>query len=75
MEIFIYFAQIVIAVILIITILLQAKGSGLGGMMGGSGGGASFRTRRGLERRLFQATIALGIIFILLSMVSVRLTA
>ena len=62
--------QILISVTLIIVILLQVKGQGMGNVFGGSSTG--FRTRRGLEKTFFQATIALIVVFILISVLSVR---
>ncbi len=64
--------QIVISVTLILVILLQAKGSGFGAALGGMSGGSVFRTKRGLERTLFQATILLIIVFIFVSFLSVQ---
>ena len=63
--------QIVISVILILVILLQVKGSGFGAALGGMSGGSVYRTKRGLERTLFQATILLAIVFIFISFLSV----
>ena len=62
--------QILISVTLIIVILLQVKGQGMGNVFGGASTG--FRTRRGLEKTLFQATIGLIFVFILISVLSVR---
>jgi preprotein translocase subunit SecG len=59
-------AQIVIAILLMAAILMQNRGSGLGGVFGGSGG--VYLTKRGLEKKLFIATIVLAVIFILLSL-------
>jgi len=64
-------AQIIIAVMVIGVILAQAQGGGLGGIFGG-GGESTFRTRRGVERTLFRFTIILVVVFILLSILSVR---
>ena len=64
--------QILISIVLITTILLQAKGSGFG--MGLGGTTSSFRTRRGLEKTLFQATIFLTVLFLAMSAWSVRAT-
>jgi preprotein translocase subunit SecG len=64
--------QIVISVILIIVVLLQVKGSGFGAALGGMSGGGVFRTKRGLEKTLFQATIILTIVFIFVSFLSVE---
>ena len=63
--------QIVISVILIVVILLQVKGSGFGAALGGMSGGSVYRTKRGLERTLFQATILLDVVFIFVSFLSV----
>lgn len=54
-------AQIVISILLVVAILLQARGTGLGGVFGG--GGEVFRTKRGLEKTLFTATIVLAVLF------------
>jgi preprotein translocase subunit SecG len=58
--------QLVIAIILIIVILLQSKGSGLSGVFGGSGN--VFMTKRGFEKKLFIATIILAILFFAVSL-------
>jgi preprotein translocase subunit SecG len=55
-------SQVVIAIILVVVILVQNKGTGLSGVFGGSGG--VFRTKRGMEKHLNTATIILSIIFI-----------
>ena len=70
---FIYIAQILIAILLTLVLLLQAKGSGVGTALGGGSGG-SFRTRRGVEKTLFQLTIVLAVIFLTVSIVSVQQT-
>ena len=62
--------QILISVALVAVILLQVKGQGMGGVFGG--GSTGFRTRRGLEKTLFQLTILLIVVFILVSFLSVR---
>ncbi len=64
--------EIIIALLLITLILLQAKGSGLGSIFGQDG--AIFRTRRGAEKVIFQITIVTGVIFCLLSLLTVRLS-
>lgn len=63
--------QITISIILIVVVLLQVKGSGFGAALGGMSGGGVYRTKRGLERTLFQATIMLVCAFILISFLSV----
>ncbi len=65
-------AQIVIAVALILTVLLQVRGGGLGGIFGQPD--SVYRTKRGVEKTLFQLTIALVVIFITLSLISVWLS-
>jgi preprotein translocase subunit SecG len=65
-------AEIVVSVALILVIILQARGSGFGGALGGSS--SFFRTRRGTEKTLFQLTIVLVVIFILISAWSVTST-
>jgi len=60
-------SQIVVAVLLMLAILMQNTSSGLGGVFGGGGGGV-YLTKRGLEKKLFIATIVLAVIFILLSL-------
>ena len=53
--------QIVLALLLIIVTILQQRGSNAGMAFGG--GGESFRSKRGLEKFLFYATIVLAILF------------
>ena len=59
-------AQIVVAILMMVAILLQNRGAGLGGVFGGTGG--VYLTKRGLEKKLFIATIILAALFILLSL-------
>ena len=73
MQTFLNIAQIVISVALVLVILLQVRGGGLGGIFGQAD--SVFRTRRGLERRLFQVTVALVVLFIIFSIVSIRVAA
>lgn len=55
--------QLVSAVLLIILILVQNRGTGLGSAFGGEG--SVYRTKRGLERNIFAATIILAIVFLI----------
>ncbi|HNM78869.1 MAG TPA: preprotein translocase subunit SecG, partial [Tepidiformaceae bacterium] len=64
MDLFLNVLQILVSTILIVVVLLQVKGSGFGAALGGMSGGSVYRTKRGLERTLFQATILLVIAFI-----------
>jgi preprotein translocase subunit SecG len=62
-------AQIIISVALVVVILMQTKSSGgLGGIFGGDG--SVFRTRRGVERTLFNFTIVLSVAFLVVSLLS-----
>ncbi|MGK2965275.1 MAG: preprotein translocase subunit SecG [Tepidiformaceae bacterium] len=70
-ETFLNYLQILVSGILIVVILLQVKGSGFGAALGGMSGGSVYRTKRGLERTLFQATILLTLVFIAISFLSV----
>lgn len=54
-------AQIILAALLIIAILLQQRGAGLSGAFGGEGG--VYSTRRGAEKVIFAATIVIAILF------------
>jgi preprotein translocase subunit SecG len=66
---FLNIIQIVVSVTLVVVIIIQVRGQG-GGLFGSAEG--SFRTRRGLEKTLFQFTIGLVGVFIATSMISVR---
>ena len=54
--------MIIISVVLVLVVLLQGKGSSFSGAMGGDTGSIN-RTRRGLEKTLFQFTIIIGVVF------------
>jgi preprotein translocase subunit SecG len=58
--------QLIVSVALTFSILLQSRGSGLGGTFGGDS--AVYRSRRGIERRLWQFTIVLIVLFVLFSL-------
>lgn len=63
-------AQILVAAALIAVIMLQARSGGLGGIFGQPD--TVYRTRRGVEKSLFQFTIALTVLFVILSILIVR---
>jgi preprotein translocase subunit SecG len=65
-------AQIVLSVALILAIMLQVKGGGLGGIFGQAD--SVYRTRRGIEKTLFQLTVVLAVIFVIISIVALRVT-
>ena len=71
MEVFLKVTQIVLAIALVFVILLQVRGGGLGGIFGQAD--TVFRTRRGLERTLFQLTVVLVVIFVVLAIVTLRM--
>jgi len=73
MQTYLNVAQIVVAVALILAALLQVRGGGMGGIFGQAD--TVYRTKRGVEKTLFQLTIALAIIFIILSLVSVWISS
>jgi len=61
--------QIILGVAVIIFILLQVRSAGLGSAFGGSAGSV-FKTRRGVERLIFNITIVFVVLFALLSVLS-----
>ncbi len=64
-------AAVIISLLLIVLILLQVKGGGLGSLLGGEAGGGIARTRRGLEKTLYQITIIIAVLFLAISIVAV----
>ena len=70
MQTYLNIAQIVLAVSLILAILLQVRGGGLGGIFGQAD--SVYRTKRGVEKTLFQLTIVLVVLFIIISIVSLK---
>ena len=72
MQTYLFVAQIVLSVALILAILLQVRGGGLGGIFGQAD--SVYRTRRGVEKSLFQLTIVLAVLFIIISIIALRVT-
>ncbi len=70
METYLNLTEIIIAIVLIAVVLLQVRGQG-SGVFGSAQ--ASFRTRRGVERTLFQFTIVLATVFVLIALISIIL--
>ncbi|MCB0209760.1 MAG: preprotein translocase subunit SecG [Anaerolineae bacterium] len=64
--------QIILSLTLIVLILLQGKGAGLGGIFGGDGG--VYRTKRGVEKTIYQATIGLSVLFFVLALITVAIS-
>lgn len=67
MELAVNVIQIVLGVLLVLLILLQQKGSGMGATFGGSSG--FYRSKRGAEKLLFYATIVISVAFILFALI------
>jgi preprotein translocase subunit SecG len=65
--------QILVSIALMLSILLQARGAGLSGTFGGDS--AVYRSRRGIEKRLFQFTVVLGALFVVFSLVNLTLSS
>lgn len=69
MEIALNLAMILVSVVLMIVILSQSKGSGFSGAFGGDSS-SIYRSRRGVEKVLFQFTIGAAVVFILIALLS-----
>ena len=65
--------QLLVSISLMAAILLQARGAGLSGTFGGDS--AVYRSRRGVEKRLWQFTIVLLVLFVIFSIASYKLVA
>lgn len=62
--------QIILSIVLILVVLLQAKGSGFSGAFASDS--SAYRSRRGVERTLYNFTIVLAVLFVLISVLSVK---
>jgi preprotein translocase subunit SecG len=65
-------ALIITSIALILSVILQSKGAGLGGLTGGDTGGI-FTARRGIEKVLFRVTIILSVLFFTLAIATTLL--
>lgn len=65
--------QIILGVLLVVVIIIQQKGTGLGSSFGGELG--FYRTKRGAEKLLFYSTIGLSVAFILFSVIGLMIGA
>ena len=72
-ENYFYIALIITSIALIVSVVLQNKGVGLGGLTGGDTGGV-FTQRRGIEKTLFSITIVLSILFFVLTIATVLIS-
>ena len=68
MKQYLFFAQIGVSILLIIFILLQQRGAALGSAFGG--GVEFYTTRRGLQKKIFFASVVLGALFIILGLLN-----
>ena len=73
MDVFLNIALIIISAALILSVILQSKGGGLGGLTGADSGGV-FSARRGIEKTLFRVTIVLSAVFFVLAIITVIVT-
>ena len=74
MKVYIDIAMIITSIALILSVILQSKGAGLGGLTGGDTGGV-FTVRRGIEKVLFRVTIVLSVLFFILAIAATMVTA
>lgn len=71
MDVYLNIAVIVVSIAMIIAVILQSRGAGLGGLGGGDMSGGGYHSRRGIEKLLFNVTIGLSIVFFILAVFSV----
>jgi preprotein translocase subunit SecG len=69
---FLAFGQILVSIGLVVAILMQARGAGLSSAFGGDS--SVYRSRRGIEKTLFQFTLVLAALFVIFSMATYFLT-
>ena len=72
MKNFLLIGQLILSSLLIILILLQQRGSALGSAFGSEGG--FYTTRRGIEKKIFWATIFCGALFIALAIINLLIS-
>lgn len=72
MQTYLVIAQIVVSIALVLIFLLQVRGGGLGGIFGQPD--TVYRTKRGVEKTLFQFTIILAVIFVAISLILLKLS-
>jgi protein translocase SecG subunit len=67
------FIQIILAILLVASILLQQRGSSIGGAFGGDNFSSAFHKRRGAELFLFKFSIGIAVLFVLSALVNILL--
>jgi protein translocase SecG subunit len=65
------YVQVILSLLLVAAILLQQRGSSLGGAFGGDNFSSTFHKRRGAELFLFQLSIGLAVLFVLATFVNI----
>ena len=74
MTVYLYLAQIVLGIAIIAIVMIQSKNAGMSNMFGGGGDMGVYKTRRGVEKTLFNATIILTTVFMILCLVTVKIS-
>jgi preprotein translocase subunit SecG len=69
---YLFIAQMVLSAALVLAVLLQVRGGGLGGIFGQPD--TVYRTRRGVEKTLFQLTVVLVVLFIIVALISLKIS-
>jgi preprotein translocase subunit SecG len=72
MENYLTVAQMVLSVALVLILMLQVRGGGLGGIFGQAD--TVYRTKRGLEKTLFQFTVVLVVLFVTISLIMISIS-
>jgi len=72
MQTYLIVAQIVLSIALVLAVLLQVRGGGLGGIFGQAD--TVYRTKRGVEKTLFQLTIVLVVLFVIVSVLMLKVS-
>ena len=65
-------AIIIVSIALVLSILFQVKGGGLGGIFGQAD--TVYRTKRGVEKTLFQFTVVLAVLFVIVTVLALKMT-
>lgn len=73
MENILLIGQMLVSIALMASVLMQARGAGLGATFGGDS--SVYRSRRGIEKRLFQFTVVLTVLFVIFSIAAFKLSA
>ncbi|MEK7462427.1 MAG: preprotein translocase subunit SecG [Patescibacteria group bacterium] len=65
------YIQIILSILLVASILLQQRGSSLGGAFGGDNFSSAFHKRRGAELFLFKFSVGIAVLFVLTALLNV----